>query len=92
MHPGATLEDMCMPRATDSSLHFEVDQLNGAKAFCFGLYATDKLPQKLIGWNNASLPPVLLARSYRVGDKIPFSEDREEDIREYLRNQVDSKR
>lgn len=92
MHTGTTLEDMCMPRATDSSLHFEVDQLNGAKAFCFGLYATDKLPQKLIGWNDSSLPDVLLARSYRVGDRISFSEDREEAVREYLRKKVDHNR
>lgn len=81
-----------MPRATNSSLHFEVDQLNGAKAFCFGLYATDELPQKLIGWNDMSLPAVLLARSYLVGDRILFSEDYEDDVREYLRTKVDSRR
>jgi hypothetical protein len=81
-----------MPRATDTSLHFEVDQLNGAKAFCFGLYATDKIPQKIIGWNDSSLPEVLLARSYRVGDRIAFDEERENDVREYLRNELDPDR
>ncbi len=81
-----------MNRALDLSLCFEVEQMNGARAFCFGLYITDSIPQTLIGWDDKSLPAVLTPNLFRVGTKLEFGPEYEEEVREYLRNEFDPKR
>jgi|CXWL01.1.fsa_nt_gi hypothetical protein len=78
-----------MQHALDLSLHFEVEQMNGMKAFCFGLYITDTIPQKLIGWDDKTLPLVLTPNLFRVGTKIEFWPEYENAVREYLRNKID---
>ena len=81
-----------MSRTLDLTLCFEVEQMNGARAFCFGLYITDSIPQKLIGWDDKKFPPVLTPNLFRVGTKLEFGPEYEDAVREYLRNEVDPDR
>ena len=79
-----------MQRTLDLTLCFEVEQMNGVKAFCFGLYITDRIPQTLIGWDDKNLPAMLTPNLFRVGTKLEFGPEYEEAVRTYLRSESDS--